>query len=71
MRKHYSELDRIIAQETQIINDDCYFIDTNKAIAKVSEWLETLDTDILVDMLNNANTKDYYLAKLKNKMENK
>ena len=69
--KHQYEYDKMLAKETQIINDDCYFIDTNKAIAKVGEWLETLDTDILVDMLNNANTKDYYLAKLKNEMEGK
>ena len=41
------------------------------AISKVSDWLETINTDILVDMLNNANTKDYYLAKLKNEMEGK
>ena len=69
--KHQYEYDKMLAKETQIINDDCYFIDINKAIAKVGEWLETLDTDILVDMLNNANTKDYYLAKLKNEMEGK
>ena len=69
--KHQYEYDKMLAKETQIINDDCYFIDINKAIEKVSEWLETLDTDILVDMLNNANTKDYYLAKLKNEMEGK
>jgi len=69
--KHQYEYEKMLAKETQIINDDCYFIDINKAIEKVSEWLETLDTDILVDMLNNANTKDYYLAKLKNEMEGK
>ena len=69
--KHQYEYEKMLAKETQIINDDCYFIDINKAIEKVGEWLETLDTDILVDMLNNANTKEYYLAKLKNEMEGK
>ena len=68
MRKHYSELDNIRGKNPQIIYEDT-FIEASAAIAKVSDWLETLDTDILVDMLNNANTKDYYLAKLKNEME--
>lgn len=67
--RHRYEYDKMIAKEAQIINNNCEIIRIDKAIEKVSDWLETLNTDILVDILNDSSTKAYYLAKLKNKME--
>jgi len=67
--RHRYEYDKMIAKEAQIINDSCEVIRIDKAIEKVSDWIETINTDILVDILNHSSTKAYYLAKLKNKME--
>ena len=61
-----NKLDNIRGKNPQIIYEDT-FIEASAAIAKVSDWLD----DIQPELLGDQNTKEYYLAKLKNEMEGK